>query len=170
MPTYQGLLNSNGSPATGTYDLMFQLFDSSSAGNQAGPTSTSSAVWINNQGQFTTTLNFGSNVFNGTQYWLQIGVRSNGAGAFTTLTPRQALTPTPYAIFAETAGNAAGSFGAQTITLDGNLNLPSTTSSVGIIYSGTSSLIQSFGLNNFFRRGRCWEFEADGLREHRAGC
>ena len=47
-------------------------------------------------------------MFDGTAYWLQIGVRTNGgAASFTPLSPRQELTPTPYAIFAEGA-NAAG--------------------------------------------------------------
>ena len=62
---------------------------------------------------FTTTLNF-SNVFNGTAYWLGIGVRSNGTtNAFTPLTPRQPITPTPYAI---TASNLTGTVAATQLT------------------------------------------------------
>ena len=64
-------------------------------------------------GQFTVALDFGAN-FPGADRWLEIGVRTNGNGAFTTLTPRQKITPTPYAI---TAGNLNG-------TLPGN-QLPS---------------------------------------------
>jgi len=33
-------------------------------------------------------LDFGSGVFNGAPYWLEIGVRTNGTGAFITLTNR----------------------------------------------------------------------------------
>src|ERR1044071_7335220 len=44
----------------------------------------------------------------------------------------------------------AGNFSAGSITLSTNLNLPPTTASAGIIYSGGSTLIQSFGTNNFF--------------------
>ncbi|HEV2391596.1 MAG TPA: hypothetical protein VG146_04445, partial [Verrucomicrobiae bacterium] len=46
-------------------------------------------------------------VFDGTAYWMQVDVRTNGGGAFTGLSPRQELTPTPYAVYAETA-NAGG--------------------------------------------------------------
>ena len=48
-------------------------------------------------------LDFGPTVFNGTTYWLEIGVRTNGGGGFITLSPRQQLTPAPNAIFAENA-------------------------------------------------------------------
>ena len=73
----------------------------------AGPL-TNSAVAVTN-GLFTTQLNFGSGIFTGTNYWLQIGVRSNGvATAFTALSPLQPVTPAPYAIFANTASNLSG--------------------------------------------------------------
>ena len=52
-------------------------------------------------------IDFGAGVWNGETNWLEIGVETNGAGSFTTLAPRQQLTPAPYAIFAEGA-NAAG--------------------------------------------------------------
>jgi len=46
--------------------------------------------------------------------------------------------------------DASGNFSAGTVTLNGNLNLPATTASAGIIYSGGSTLIQSHGNGNFF--------------------
>src|SRR5262245_47194716 len=36
--TYQGKLKSNGSPANGSFDMNFQLYDAATAGNQVGPT------------------------------------------------------------------------------------------------------------------------------------
>src|SRR5206468_5329073 len=48
--------------------------------------------------------------------WLEISVRTNGGGAFSTLSPRQALTPSPYAIFAGTAGNLSGTLPAGQVT------------------------------------------------------
>jgi len=51
-------------------------------------------------------------VFNGTPRWLDIGVRTNGGGAFTTLTPRQELTASPYAV---TAGNVTGPINGSAI-------------------------------------------------------
>ena len=104
--TYQGQLQDNGSPANGTYDLRFSLYTVSSGGSQAYGFLTNSDTAVSN-GFFTATLDFGAGVFQGTTYWLQIGVRTNGAANFKPLSPRQELTPTPYAVFAEGA-NAAG--------------------------------------------------------------
>src|SRR2546423_3011727 len=101
--TYQGRLADTGSPANGDYDLKFSLFDDPSAGNQVGDSLTNSPTSVSN-GLFTVTLDFGAGWFTGDPRWLEIGVTTNGSGGdFTALTPRQALTPTPYAIHASTA-------------------------------------------------------------------
>jgi hypothetical protein len=106
---YQGRLNDSGAPATGSYDLRFAIYDSTNSPGTliAGPL-TNSATAVSN-GLFTVNLDFGPGVFIGPARWLDIGVRTNGsAGAFTVLSPRQPLTPTPYAIFANTASNVTG--------------------------------------------------------------
>ena len=104
--TYQGQLQNNGSPASGTYNLTFSLFNTNTSGVPiAGPV-TNNAVGVTN-GLFTVLIDFGPGVFTGATNWLQIGVATNGATSFTTLTPRQQLTPTPYAIYAESANAAA---------------------------------------------------------------
>ncbi|MBI4786482.1 MAG: hypothetical protein HY782_05490 [Chloroflexi bacterium] len=97
--TYQGKLNDGGNPANGAYDFQFQLFDdpSPSFGFQKGNTVTANDAAVTN-GLFTESLDFGTDVFNGDARWLQIFVRPGAStGAYTTLTPRQALTPAPYA-------------------------------------------------------------------------
>jgi hypothetical protein len=100
--TYQGKLLDGGVPANGTYDLQFKLFDALTNGNQVGSTLTQPSVPVTN-GLFTVQLDFG-NVFNGTALYLEIGVRPGGSsGAYTTLTPRQPLSPTPYALQAQQA-------------------------------------------------------------------
>src|SRR5882672_6837147 len=86
--TYQGRLINGGSPADGSYDLTFALFDSDSAGNQIGNTITNTAVGVSN-GLFVTTLDFGSGMFDGTRRWLEIGVNTNAEDNFATLSPRQ---------------------------------------------------------------------------------
>jgi len=102
--TYQGQLNNGGNPANSSYDLTFALFNTNTDGSVlAGPV-TNSAVTVSN-GLFTTTLDFGGSVFNGNPAWLEIAVSTNGNTNFITLSPRQLLTPTPYAI---TAGNVTG--------------------------------------------------------------
>jgi hypothetical protein len=104
--TYQGQLNNNGNPANGSYDFRFSLYTVSSGGTLAYGFLTNSATAVSN-GLFTVVLDFGAGVFDGTTYWLQIGVHANGSGGFVGLSPRQELTPAPYAIFAEGA-SAAG--------------------------------------------------------------
>jgi hypothetical protein len=79
----------------------------------AGPL-TNSAVSISN-GLFTVALDFGA-VFDGTAQWLQIDVRSTGAGPFTSLAPRQALTAVPYALTANMAANLAGALPATQLS------------------------------------------------------
>jgi hypothetical protein len=102
--TYQGRLSEGGGSANGLYDLTFGLFDASVAGNGVGGQLTNSATLISN-GLFAVTLDFGSNALGDASLWLQIGVRTNGGGNFTGLSPRQMLTPAPYAI---TAGSVTG--------------------------------------------------------------
>ena len=104
--TYQGRLNDNGGPANGNYDLQFIVYDNDVGGSQQGPVLTNSATAVSN-GLFTVTLDFGT-IFAGANRWLEIGVRTNGAASFSALVPRQKLTPTPYAIFANTASNLSG--------------------------------------------------------------
>ena len=101
--TYQGQLNDGGNAATGNYDLQFQVYNAVTNGNAISAPLTNSATAVNN-GLFTTTLDFGAGIFNGTNCWLQIGVRTNSnLGAFALLSPRQPVLPTPYAIFASSA-------------------------------------------------------------------
>src|SRR2546428_6986375 len=66
-------------------------------------------------GLFTTGLDFGSNVFNGTTWWLEISLRRAGTfGEFVFLSPRQPLTPTPNALFSVNAAQAATATTATT--------------------------------------------------------
>jgi hypothetical protein len=126
--TYQGRLNDGGSPAQGVYDLQFAIYDALSGGAQVGISLTNAATPLAN-GLFTVTLDFGGSVFTGNARWLEIGVRTNSGGAFTTLAPRQALTPTPYAVFtanafaAATANVASFAYGAPASGLTGTLGI-----------------------------------------------
>src|SRR5208337_4223286 len=88
--TYQGQLQNNGSPASGTYNLTFSLFNTNTSGVPiAGPV-TNSAVAITN-GLITVPIDFGASVFSGQTNWLEIAVETNGVNTFTTLAPRQQL-------------------------------------------------------------------------------
>ena len=112
--TYQGRLTDGGSPANGSYDLEFKLFNLSSGGAQQGTTQTLSAVTVTS-GIFTVQLDFGSNVFTtNTGKFLEIGVRNAGVGGFTTLPQRQPVNATPYAVQSISATSATN--------FSGNLN------------------------------------------------
>jgi hypothetical protein len=107
--TYQGKLTDSGNLATGNYDLQFKLFDALSAGTQLGTTQTISNVTVTN-GIFTVQLDFGAcpTCFDGSARFLEIAVRPAGGGAFTTLSPRQQITSTPYALKSQNAATADG--------------------------------------------------------------
>ncbi|MEQ1642258.1 MAG: tail fiber domain-containing protein [Pyrinomonadaceae bacterium] len=93
---YQGNLKSGGNDANGSHDFEFALFNAESGGAQLGSTVTQTGVAVTN-GIFAVTLDFG-NQFPGASRFLEIRVRLAGGGAFTTLTPRQPVSSTPYAI------------------------------------------------------------------------
>jgi hypothetical protein len=116
--TYQGRLDDGGNPATGSYDLRFGLFDAATSGAQIGLI-TNVATAVSN-GLFTVTLDFGATPFGGSARWLEIGVHANGAPVdFTTLAPRQSLTPTPYSLYAPAAGQAASAASAAAVGTGG---------------------------------------------------
>src|SRR5476651_1052674 len=109
--TYQGRLNDGGAVASGNYDLRFTIQNAISGGSQIAGPLTNSATAVSN-GNFVVTLDFGSGVFPGADRWLEIAVRTNGGGAFSTLSPRQQITSTPYAIQAVNAGSATSATSA----------------------------------------------------------
>src|SRR5258706_15213850 len=133
---YQGKVAVGANATNGTYDLRFILYDNDPGGSQQGPVLTNSAA-VNN-GLFTTTLDFGAN-FPGADRFLEIGVRTNGTGAFTTLSPRQKPAPAPYAI---TASNVTGvvSSGSLSGTYSGALTLNNASNSFTGSGAGLTSL------------------------------
>jgi hypothetical protein len=144
--TYQGRLNDGAIPATGSYDLRFTLYDAVSNGNLIGSL-THSATRVTN-GLFTAALDFGG-VFTGADYWLEIAARTNGAATFVTLSPRQSVTPTPYAIYsanAATAGTVSGSVPAGQLT--GTIPLAQLPGAA--VTNGASSLNLSDNLSGTF--------------------
>ncbi len=109
---YQGQLQSSAAPATGNFDFEFLLYDSLSGGTQVGATLTRSSVAVAN-GIFSVKLDFGAN-FPGANRFLEIHVIQTGGGAFTPLTPRQAVSSAPYAVKSLNADNATNATTATT--------------------------------------------------------
>lgn len=96
--TYQGRLADGGSPAGGDYDFEFSLYENLDDGGQLGSTITRTIPVTD--GLFTTELDFGEGIFTGDERFLEIKVRQSGSISFTTLSPRQRLSATPYALYA----------------------------------------------------------------------
>lgn len=102
--TYQGHLQAASAEASGIYDFKFRLYDAPTGGAQIGSELAVSGITIND-GRFSLSLDFGE-AYDGTPRWLEIEVANAGAGAYTLLSPRQAITPAPQAIYASKAGEA----------------------------------------------------------------
>lgn len=96
--TYQGELQVGGVDANGLTDFRFTLFDAAVGGSQIGATITHLNVNVVD-GVFTVELDFGDAAFLGEERWLSIEVRKPaGGGGYTTLSPRQPVLATPYAM------------------------------------------------------------------------
>jgi hypothetical protein len=101
---YQGHLVDGGQPANGSYDFIFDLYDSETTGTGVLVGNISLGDETVSNGLFSVVLDYGD-VFDGTALWLEIRVRpGDSTDAYTTLEPRQALSATPYASYATKAG------------------------------------------------------------------
>lgn len=144
--TYQGYLTASGAPANGFFDLQFAIYDAGTNGSMIGGPLTNAPIPVTN-GLFTVQLDFGSNVFHGNPYWLQIGARTNGdVNPYVILAPLQQVTPIPYAIFAPNAGTAQTAASASSVSatnINGTMALTQlpvnilTNNATGIILNGT---------------------------------
>lgn len=109
--TYQGRLTENGQPANGQYDLRFVVYDAEVSGSGTSPVEVGDVNVVN--GLFTVPLTFPEGTFSGNAAWMEIAVRpGNSSGTYTALSPRQPITPTPFALFAKSAGALALPFAA----------------------------------------------------------
>jgi len=100
--TYQGNLQDGGQPANANYDMQFSLWTAPVGGARvAGPVQVLNVTVSN--GMFTVQVDFGGQVLMCEADWLEIEVKPAGnPPPYTLLVPRQELTPTPFAICAQT--------------------------------------------------------------------
>jgi hypothetical protein len=131
--TYQGQLKQDGTPVTGQADMVFHLWDAAIGGAEVATVGPSFVEVAG--GLFTVELDFGASVFDGDARWLEIEVEfPSGTGNWTTLSPRQPVTVTPYAI---TAINTIGVDGHSLDAADG--------SPVNAVYVGDDGRIRLGG-------------------------
>jgi hypothetical protein len=96
--TYQGQLTDNGSPANAMYDFQFGLFTSATGGT-AVDTINLDDLSVSN-GLINASLDFTALPFDGQGLWIEVNMRPAGSGSYTTLSPRQALSAAPFALYA----------------------------------------------------------------------
>lgn len=161
--TYQGRLDSDGATApNGLYDFRFKLYIDPLGNNQAGSTILNDAVPTTN-GLFLTTIDFGAGIFTGTNYWLEIDVRTNNTGTYTDLSPFQQVTPTPYAVFANTASNLSGTLSTAQFggTYGNAVTLNNANNSLTGVFTGdgasvsnvNAALLNGLGASSFWQLG-----------------
>jgi len=90
--TYQGSLKESGQLADGLYDLEFRLFSTVTRGTAIGTVLAPNTLI--SDGVFTVELDFGAGSLDGEPRWIEVTVDGQP------LSPRQPLSPAPYAHFA----------------------------------------------------------------------
>lgn len=151
--TYQGALQESGSPASGSYDFEFRLFDASVAGAQIGNTYIIDDLTVS-QGVFTVELNFGPSVFGPDARWLQISVRPGlNTGPYTILTPRQSITAAPVSLYSLDAAdgnwNAAGA-GITNANAGGFVGVNRSNRVTGAEYFGIQAPVSAGGYGGMY--------------------
>lgn len=99
--SFQGTLEDNGLPATGLYDLQFQV--KTTGGSNVGPLLTLEDQQVSN-GVFTVQLDFGTGVFSGGDRRIALFVRAGSSvGSYTQMLPELPVSSSPYAQLATNA-------------------------------------------------------------------
>ena len=134
--SYQGTLrDSGGTPIDDTCDFRFGLWSDATSdlvGHKVGVVSDDTGVPVVN-GYFSVTVNpgdeFGDSAFIGHRRWLEVAVKCSGEAAYTTLSPRQELLPTPFAMTLKAGAQIHGYLGDESSLYVYNhdtSNMPST--------------------------------------------
>jgi hypothetical protein len=152
--TYQGRLIDANDAADGLYDFAFKLYNASVGGSKAANDVNVAGVDVID-GYFTVELDFDGSAFDGDARWLDIGVRpgdQNDPNVYTALSPRQEVTPVPYAL--QTRG----------IFVDnaGNVGIGTTTPAKRLDIASESHTDFGIGLRSKLLGGTSWDIDNDG--------
>jgi hypothetical protein len=102
---YQGQLKEDGEAVTDAGDFTFELWDAATGGQRLATDSIPSVPITD--GLFAAEVDFGRDMFTGEPRWLQITVDLHHGG-YATLSPRQPVSATPYALYAVNSGSGGG--------------------------------------------------------------
>lgn len=167
---YQGRLNDNGAPASGSYDLQFTVYGSATEGTPLPGIFATNGVAVSN-GLFTVMLDFGASVFTGAQRWLEVEVKTNGgAGPPARLAPRQAVGPAPYALFATQSAqaNAAPWGGLSGVNVGAGLSLGAS-NGIAVRFGNTAATAAAGDHNHFFQEWSGVAGGTSGLKINNSG-
>lgn len=115
--TYQGELKQGGTPASGTFDMRFRVYDTLAGGSQQGPTACVDNVVVSG-GAFLTMVDVGAQFASISPRYLEIEVRSDtglscaATSGYTVLSPRQLISSVPRAAAASVANALAAPDGS----------------------------------------------------------
>lgn len=134
--TYQGELTQDGVPANGAYDMRFRVFDAAVGGSAVGSIACVDNVSVS-EGRFTALVDTVQQFAQQGARFIEIEVRQDSGltcantTGYTTLTPRQEITPAPRAMTASFAHALAAPDGVpqQAVFVDnsGNVGIGTTT-------------------------------------------
>ena len=119
--TYQGKLTAGTGGVPSAIDVSATVWSAQTGGTAVTGPMAANAVTVAADGTFTTVLDPGIDLPMSST-WLELAVRPSGSGAYTTLSPRQAIRATPKArtaAVAETAQTALGLDAQQRVILRG---------------------------------------------------
>ena len=158
--TYQGKLDDDGTPVSGTCQIAFRLYRGDAPhGPQIGEAITSPVVI--QDGFFTTMLDFGEDAFDGSERWLGLRVKCAGDPAYTDL-GRQALSPAPFALYA----TQAPWHGLTNVPLglDDGDDVVTYTAGAGLQLNGREFSVVSGTLEAHDHWGETWSGSGTGLQ------
>jgi hypothetical protein len=150
--TDQGQVTISGQPLNQAADFRFRLYDVPTGGTPLAPQVDQDAVAVAN-GVVTLAVDFGAGGFEGNSArWLELDLRSPpGSGNFTTLVPRQPLTPTPFAL--STRGIEVDADGNVTIG-DATLSVSGSSAGCGFDFPWPSDAICGTSTNGAGSAGK----------------
>jgi len=142
---YQGRLIDSETAADGLYDFSFRLYEVPEGGDPVGESKIELIGVEVIDGYFTVELDFGE-TFNGERRWLEIGVRDSEVegSESETLEPRQEVTPTPYALYAVSSGDAGKTYSGLA-----PVNVNNTANTIGLNAGTTTGDLMSWDGNNW---------------------
>ncbi len=162
--TYQARLTEGSTPYTGSAEFQATLWDAVTNGSQIAVNSPATVTVSVSNGLFVLPLNFGPS-FSGEARWLQLEVRTTLA-SFTLLSPRQPLTPAPYALNAALAGGLLSVANApieMTVSGQRALRLEPATNGGPNVIGGSSKNFASVGVSGATISGGGGQWRNGGL-------